>query len=522
MLPRILGAVVLLVLVIVCVVFWQQRDTDSDNSSDQVVLEKKTGVRHASGKTIEWGKPTQEDIDHTKNARPTSRSSLLHLDLSRPPSERELRMAGNMGDPLSPTRHAEPSKIKDPVERKLQERDNLAFGKAIQTWNEHRYPEAVRLFEKHIEQFPDSPWKQEARLHLGCSAQYTGRFEESLHHFSTIINETKAGMDINQKARMRLAIIQYYQGNLADSKATFAEALLTEPNHKRRTYASTWIRRLSQLEGHQTALRDCGQKALAHVCSVMGDEKTAGKLKQLTAAGDHGFTAAELRDTANQHGLEASAVWGNSVGLDNLPLPFIAHYNDHHYVSVQKVGEENVELYDSRLSRVTTMPRNSFRAQWSGLALVFQDVGSKAAVPSERTLKIFYGGCCGNNAENGQKGDGLAPTCSDVGTGENKSNALPIWMINPVNMNMVVLDTPMWWYPSHGPVVRFSLAYNSQEALNNIEPLGAKWSFAYTSVYATELPTGREKGTRWKSVEVMALSPNLRLSQGALMNLCLL
>lgn len=381
-------------------------------------------------------------------------------------------------------------KSKIQPKKKLQERDNLAFGKAIQTWNEHRYPEAVRLFEKHIERFPDSPWKQEARLHLGCSAQYTGRFEESHHHFSTIINETKAGMDINQKARMRLAIIQYYQGNLADSKATFAEALLTEPNHKRRTYASTWIRRLSQLEGHQTALRDCGQKALAHVCSVMGDEKTAGKLKQLTAAGDHGFTAAELRDTANQHGLEASAVWGNSVGLDNLPLPFIAHYNDHHYVSVQKVGEENVGLYDSRLSRVTTMPRNSFRAQWSGLALVFQDVGSKAAAPSERTLKTFYGGCCGNNAENGQKGDGLAPTCSNPGTGEDKSNALPIWMINPVNMNMVVLDTPMWWYPSHGPVVRFSLAYNSQEALNNIEPLGAKWSFAYTSVYATELPNG--------------------------------
>lgn len=490
MLARIVGAVALLALAIVCVVFWRQHDGNTNNNSGPVTQDSKTGIRHASGQTVEWGNPSQEDIDYTKNARPTSRSSLLHLDLNRPPSERELRMAGNMGDPLSPTRHAEPSKIKDVAKRKLQEQDNLTFGKAIQAWNEHRYPEAVKMFEKHIEQFPDSPWKGEAKLHIGCAAQYTGRFDESAYYFGSIITETKPGMDIHQKARMRQAIIMYYQGKLSESKAAFAEALLTEPSHKRRTYASTWIRRLSQLEGHQTALRNCGQKALAHACRVMGDEKRAKALNQLSSAGDYGFTAAELRDTARKQGLDASAIWGSRVGLDKLPLPFIAHYNDHHYVSVQKVDAENVELYDSRIHRVTTMPRNSFRGQWSGLALVFQDVKSNVAIPSEKTLKEFYGGCCGQNAENGTKGDGESPNCGSSGSGNKKGRGLPVWTVNPINMNMIVLDTPMWWDAPHGPPVDFTLVYNSQEVLNNIEPLGSKWSFSYTSVYATELPNG--------------------------------
>src|SRR6266853_1362664 len=98
------------------------------------------------------------------------RISLKSLDLTRPPSEAELRKAGQLGSPLTPSRDAEPSKITNPAARKKQEDDNLLFGQAIQKWNEHKYPEAIELFKQHRKTMPDSPWAGEAELHLGCAA----------------------------------------------------------------------------------------------------------------------------------------------------------------------------------------------------------------------------------------------------------------------------------------------------------------------------------------------------------------
>src|SRR6266487_2011375 len=71
------------------------------------------------------------------------RISLTALDPSRVPTEEELRMAGQLGSPLSPSAPADPANIKNPEQRKQQEEDNLLFGQAIQKWNQHDYGEAI-------------------------------------------------------------------------------------------------------------------------------------------------------------------------------------------------------------------------------------------------------------------------------------------------------------------------------------------------------------------------------------------
>src|SRR5436305_799160 len=76
------------------------------------------------------------------------RISLTALNLSRVPTEEELRMAGQLGSPLSPSAPADPGNIKNPEQRKRQEEDNLLFGQAIQKWNQHDYGEAIRLFRQ--------------------------------------------------------------------------------------------------------------------------------------------------------------------------------------------------------------------------------------------------------------------------------------------------------------------------------------------------------------------------------------
>ena len=80
---------------------------------------------------------------------PKVRHSLTPLDLSRPPATEELMAAGQLGGQLYPTDDGDINK---------KDMFNLSFGNAIQEWNRHNYKEAVGLFSKHIQDFPDSPW----------------------------------------------------------------------------------------------------------------------------------------------------------------------------------------------------------------------------------------------------------------------------------------------------------------------------------------------------------------------------
>jgi hypothetical protein len=46
---------------------------------------------------------------------------------------------------------------------------------------------------------------------------------------------------------------------------------------------------------------------------------------------------------------------------------------------------------------------------------------------------------------------------------------------NPVNMNLVVSDTPLWYSNQFGPSVAITITYNSQDSLNQVRPFGNKW-----------------------------------------------
>src|SRR5690606_39050293 len=67
------------------------------------------------------------------------------------------------------------------------EKINLDFGGAIQLWNKHQFRQAAKLFERHVKQYPDSPWAGEALLHLGCDAKYNGRFSEAQSRYRRIL-----------------------------------------------------------------------------------------------------------------------------------------------------------------------------------------------------------------------------------------------------------------------------------------------------------------------------------------------
>lgn len=421
-------------------------------------------------------------------SHPRKKLNLRSLDLSKTPSEDDLRMAGQLGSPLSPSSPAEPSLITDSNARKKQEGDNLALGKAIQKWNEHKYPEAVALFRAHRREYPESPWAGEAELHLGCNAQFSGSWSEAQFSFDWILSHTPKGSDIYQKAKLRRSILHMTQGELDSAGTSFTEMLQTESDWERNTYGHYWIQQISLYKGKQVALRTCGRDSIAYVLESNGRRDKATLLRSAPAPTDKGYTLGELVEVASRAGLPAVAIRADSNDLTRLKPPFVAHYSDDHFVVVSGITSTGqVKLFDPRLQHECLLTREQFVRQWSGSAVLFDSPPVGIALASVSDLADVIGGCCGQPRYPGPLGQPPLPLPSpSPGT---CARGLPQWQVNPVNMNLVVQDIPMWYDCPIGPAIEIKLTYNSQDALNQIRPFGNKWLFNYAS-YAMESPNG--------------------------------
>jgi RHS repeat-associated protein len=418
--------------------------------------------------------------------RKPGKISLRPLDLSRVPTHEELMMAGQLGSPLSPSRSADPAQIADGGKRKKQEDDNILFGRAIQKWNQHDYPAAMNLFRQHREKHSDSPWAGEAELHLGCAAQFSGSWDEAKFSFEWILAHHDKGTDIYQKAKLRRSVLHMDQGELEQATQSFNELLEAESDWERRTYAHTFIRQISLYKGNEVALRDCGTKALAYALQEKGQAGRAKTILRKRAPGAQGFSVAQLaRFARKEAGLVTATVYAERQQLDELKVPFIAHYRDQHFVVVTGFGPSgDLRLLDPRLDRPTVLTRQQFTQQWSGLAMIFgrPPKSIRLATSAESTREM--GGCCGIP----RYPDNLGPE------GPLECKGMPVWQVNQVNMNLVVQDVPMWHDSEIGPNIRFELTYNSQDALNQLRPFGNKWIFNYAS-YAMESPGGAPSGS---------------------------
>lgn len=417
------------------------------------------------------------------------RISLLNLDLTKSPGESELRQAGQLGSPLTPSGDADPAKIADITKRKKQEDDNLLFGQAMQKWNEHAYGEAVKIFRQHRKKFgASSPWAGEAELHLGCQAQFSGSWAEAKFSFQWILDHHKKGTDIYQKAKLRRAVLHVDQGELAAAVTEFKELLESETNWERRTYATHWLQQLSLYKAHEVALRDCGIESVASILRSRGDEEKAAEVKLSEAPDPRGFSLGELTDFAIKAGLDAAtAARFGFEDLDSVPFPFIAHYADRHFVTVlRQDASQRLWVYDPRLKRETALTREQFAEQWSGLGILFGGLPEGGRLASIEEMSENYGGCCGLPRAESKLGKKKPKTCPTRG--------MPGWEVNPVNMNVVVDDIPMWFDEAVGPDVDIDITYNSQDSLNQLRPFGNKWSFAYAT-YALESPAQGGNGT---------------------------
>lgn len=414
-------------------------------------------------------------------------TSLSPLDLSRTPTTDEIMAAGQLGGQLYPT-HT----ISDPQH---EAEINLSFGKAIQEWNKHEYKKAVNLFYDHIKQYPDSPWVAEAQLHVGCNAQYTGRYSEAEELFSKIIttyagSATDGSKRMVHKARLRMGVLNTFQNNLPEAEKQFSTLMESSDSWRDRTYASHWLQRLSRYNTNKLALLNCGTLALAHLLEKDGKPDVARNLREILPTSLSGHSLEDIRELALKLGYHLTGYRMSIAGINNIPLPAIVQIqgknagDSGHYWVLEKVEGDRLELFDAQAGRIFSQSTQEFSKEWRGDILVLQDQKGTITLGqrlSDQELNKTYGGCCGIPRAPANTG---ADENNSVFGSVNSSGGpcgAPVWSVNMVSMNIYIHDIPLWYYSPVGPPVEISLSYNSQYSIAYHEPFGNKWQLNYSS-----------------------------------------
>ena len=120
---------------------------------------------------------------------------------------------------------------------------------------------------------------------------------------------------------------------------------------------------------------ECGAACLAMVLSSFGRRTSLSECSRRLQIGRNGVTARKLVETARDFGLEAKAYSAESVDLEHIALPAIAHWNFNHFLVVEAWSPTTVRVIDPATGRLA-LSASEFDAGFTGVVLTF--------VPSRR------------------------------------------------------------------------------------------------------------------------------------------
>jgi RHS repeat-associated protein len=269
------------------------------------------------------------------------------------------------------------------------------------------------------------------------------------------------------------------RNNFKEAAEHFRRSKAESPDWRHRTYASNWIRQLSRYKRHQLAMLNCGVLALAALLDGDGKTAEADQVRRMRPVSRQGHSIKDLASIAADYGYELSGRHVSVNELDEIPLPAIVQINGRnaadrgHYWMLEKKSEKgSLTLFDPQSNRTFHQEVDEFASEWEGVVIVFSDSETLPGIKlADNELGDIYGGCCGAQR----------PTAGLGNPGSGEACGSPRWMVNVINLNLFVSDTPLWYSPPFGPSVEITLSYNSQSAIVYNEPFGNKWQFNYGS-----------------------------------------
>jgi len=431
----------------------------------------------------------------------------------------------------------------EPVGTNFSHAYNRSMGEAMETWNAHRWSEAVALFRNiHTEQ-PDSPWAAEAELHAACYLKYNAAYDEAEDRFLAVLTKYPGNQTIRKKVLHYLPHLYALTGRWGAAQDVLNMMKEFPMNWQERQYYENYAR--IHLEGGKfdQKERQCGSKALviAQECKrLAGQGKKLGSvsIEEVLSAHPVAHRRAEHPDGFSLDELaELSGGSAREISFQQLKVlarsgdPIIAYWispqepkfykalgrqkeakttePSGHFVVVETANDDNVTLIDPNSGVETDFSICEFMFRWHGHVLLLPGQGTAGRALGKHEAQILRGGCCGSpppdptgglcdaaTTGGGRNGPSSIVAGPGGGSGGCCGFGAPGYRFGIPNQNLILFDTPMWYPPAKGPGMRISLVYNRVNTFNlaenesvNYYAFGNKWSFNYNA-FLKEAPNG--------------------------------
>jgi len=119
------------------------------------------------------------------------------------------------------------------------------------------------------------------------------------------------------------------------------------------------------------AAPQCGHWAILRSCELLGVPIQMKTILKLLPPDERGASMLQLRNVFRQIGLEAIGRRETLEGLIRGPLPFIAHLDGDHFVTISAVNDEVVRFFDGD-GHPAALTVSEFERKWTGALLSVQ------------------------------------------------------------------------------------------------------------------------------------------------------
>jgi ATP-binding cassette subfamily B protein len=149
------------------------------------------------------------------------------------------------------------------------------------------------------------------------------------------------------------------------------------------------IRRFALVE--QAEEMDCGAACLAMLCRHHGIAATLGKLRELANVTTQGATLDSLARAGESFGFTARGVQCTYEAMQGFELPFIAHWENYHYIVVYGISRRHAWVADPAIG-FRKMAVDEFERGWSGTCLLFAPGESMVQLAASRSPWVRFMG----------------------------------------------------------------------------------------------------------------------------------
>jgi ATP-binding cassette, subfamily B, bacterial len=132
-----------------------------------------------------------------------------------------------------------------------------------------------------------------------------------------------------------------------------------------------WFRRRRTPVVLQMTVSDCGPACLASILRYHGRHTELEECRRRIGLGRDGVTARTIVTVAHSFGLRVRAYSVGPLSVEHLMLPAIAHWEDAHFVVIERFTETHVEIVDPALGR-RRITRAEFGQGLGGVVLIFE------------------------------------------------------------------------------------------------------------------------------------------------------